>query len=181
MWLLIFECLRLYLMISYLEDREIYSVGLILRVTILLILLRMNGFLGIIIIIIAYPMVARYIKMLEGISVAIFLNESFKKGFGIIVVVMIRSMGINVLWLMAFIVWIRGLFGAVVCRLYVYALLGVGIWVVLWGYVIFRYRLLEGYKIIVLRLLPMITFFVKVVRFNWIMWLVMLLGFYVIL
>jgi len=91
--------------------------------------------------------------------------------------VLVRVLGgLTIEWgyLTAFMMFDRGVLGAVLIGVYVFILLGVGIWLMLLCYVVLGHFLPDNYKVLGLGILPLVTFFVKVCGSYLLMWMVMI-------
>merc|ERR1719220_1663256 len=109
------------------------------------------------------PLIRGYMRILTGLIGGIHINESVKKLMTLRVVVMLGGIILEWRYVSAFIYFFGGVTRAVVLGVYVFIIIGIGIWVVIWSYVLLGNFIRDNYKILRLGILPLIVFFVKYV------------------
>merc|ERR1719220_881788 len=124
------------------------------------------------------PLMRGYMRMLTGLMGGIHINESIKKLITLRVVVMLGGIILEWRYVSAFIYFFRGVTGTVVLGVYVFIIIGVGIWVVIWSYVLLGNFIRDNYKILRLGILPLIVFFVKVCGSYMLLWIVIVYSMY---
>merc|ERR1712088_628080 len=106
------------------------------------------------------PLIRGYIRMLAGLIGGIHINESVKKLMTLRAVVMLGGIILEWRYVSAFM------------------MIGVGMWVVIWSYVLLGNFIRDNYKILRLRILPLIVFFVKVCGSYVLLWIVIIYSMY---
>merc|ERR1719220_892804 len=124
------------------------------------------------------PLMRRYIRILTGLMGGIPINESVKKLITLGAVVMLGGIVLEWRYVSAFIYFFRGVTRAVVLGVYVFIMIRVGMWVVIWSYVLLGNFIRENYKILRLGILPLVVFFVKVCGSYVLLWMVIVYSIY---
>lgn len=78
----------------------------------------------------------------------------------------------------AFMYFFGGVTGTVVLGVYVFLMLSSRIWVILWSYTVLRNFIRDNYKLLRVRVLPLVVFFVKVCRSYILLWIVIVYAMY---
>lgn len=120
------------------------------------------------------PLVGGYVKMLTGIMRGISVNESSKKFLALLTVMILGGIVLDLIYVLSFMVFTGGVLGTVLMRVYVFVLIGVGMWIILATYVSLRICIADNYKVLGLGILPLIIFFVKVCGSYILIWFVII-------
>jgi len=112
--------------------------------------------------------------MLTGIMRGISVNESSKKFLALLTVMILGGIVLDLIYVLSFMVFTGGVLGTVLMRVYVFVLIGVGMWIILATYVSLRICIADNYKVLGLGILPLIIFFVKVCGSYILIWFVII-------
>lgn len=172
---MILEIIRIYIVINYSSDIDVYGVLVCVRLRVLRYLGGVNRTFAVMLYIILWPFILTYINWIDKIVPGIKLNESIKKAVVLIFVLIICN--VSLFWLYLFsLTTAKGFVSVVPLGVYVFVSICSRLWIVLIIYVMIRLWINVNYKIILLRLLPIPVFFVKVC-YNWIlMYIVMIMS-----
>lgn len=120
------------------------------------------------------PLVRGYIKILSRLMGGININESAKKVFTLLVVSVLGGIIMELIYVLCFMVFTSRVLGTVLMGVYVFLLVGLGMWIILFSYVVLGNYVADNYKIVGLGVLPLVVFFVKVCGSFMVIWLVMI-------
>jgi hypothetical protein len=156
-------------------------VNMVIGLGLVLYMVGVKGWLSLYLLMIMIPLVGRYVKILSRIMGGINLNESIKKLLTLLVILILRRVILERRYVIAFIVFTNGILGTVLMGVYVFVLLRVGLWAIVLTYAMLGNYIGDNYKILGLRVLPLIIFFVKVCGSFLLMWLVIVYAMYNVL
>jgi len=137
-------------------------VNLIIRLRLVLFLVNVKRWLSLFLLMIMIPLIGGYMRILTRMMRGIHINESVKKVVVLGAVMILGRIMLEWGYVSAFMYFFGGVTRAVVLRVYVFMIIGVGIWVVIWTYVILGNFIGDNYKILGIRILPLVVFFVKI-------------------
>merc|ERR1719220_2935810 len=124
------------------------------------------------------PLMRRYIRILTGLMGGIPINESVKKLITLRAVILLGGIVLEWRYVSAFIYFFGRVTRAVVLGVYVFIMIRIGMWVVIWSYVLLGNFIRDNYKILGLRILPLVVFFVKVCGSYVLLWIVIVYSIY---
>merc|ERR1712088_487980 len=142
--------------------RDVYMVNLIIGLGLVLFLVNVKRWLSLFLLMIIMPLMRRYMRILTRLMGGIHINESVKKLMTLRAVVMLGGIILEWGYVSAFIYFFGRVTRTVVLGVYVFMIIGIGIWVVIWSYVLLGNFIRDNYKVLGLGILPLIVFFVKV-------------------
>merc|ERR1719220_1124434 len=105
------------------------------------------------------PLIRGYIRILTRLMGGIHINESIKKLITLGVVIMLGGIILEWRYVSAFMYFFGRVTRAVVLRVYVFIIIRVGMWVVIWSYVLLGNFIRDNYKILRLRVPAPCCFF----------------------
>lgn len=146
---------------NYSSDIEVYRVMVGVGLGLVSMLRTINGIRSIVLYMVLWPMILVYLRWATKILSAFKLNEGMKKGFVLIFLMCTMIFRWHLLYVMGVAI-VSGLLSLVGLGVYVYVIISTRLSVVLLGYFINLSFVNIGYKVLVLRLLPLPVFFVKV-------------------
>merc|ERR1711937_142205 len=100
--------------------------------------------------------------MLNGVIGRININESIKKLVTLVCVLLLGGLVLELRYIIAFLYFSGRVVGAVVLRVYVFVLMGVGMWIVIVSYTALGGFVSDNYKLLGVGILPLMVFFVKI-------------------
>merc|ERR1719220_574557 len=124
------------------------------------------------------PLMGGYMRILTGLIGGIHINESGKKLITLRAIVMLGRIILEWRYVSAFIYFFGRVTRTVVLGVYVFIIIGIGMWVVIWSYVLLGNFIRDNYKILRLGILPLVVFFVKVCRSYVLLWMVIVYSMY---
>merc|ERR1712203_1190115 len=107
--------------------RDVYMVNLIIGLRLVLFLVNVKRWLSLFLLMIIIPLIRGYIRILTGLIGGIHINESVKKLITLRAVVMLGGIILEWRYVSAFIYFFGRVTRAVVLRVYVFMIIGVGI------------------------------------------------------
>lgn len=108
------------------------------------------------------PVVGGYLKMLNGVMGGININESIKKLAVLVCVLLLGGAVLELGYIIAFLYFSGGVVRAVLLGVYVFVLMGVGMWIIIINYTALGGFISDNYKLLGIGILPLTVFFVKV-------------------
>lgn len=142
--------------------RDVYIVNLVIRLGLVLYMVNVKGWLSLFLLMIMIPLMRGYMRILTGMMRGIHINESLKKLMVLLTVTILRGLVVEIGYVTAFMYFFRGVTGTVVLGVYVFLMLRSGMWLLLWSYVILGNFIRDNYKLLGVRVLPFVVFFVKI-------------------
>merc|ERR1719454_109857 len=124
------------------------------------------------------PLIGGYMRMLTRLMGGIHINESVKKLFVLSAVVVLGGVILEWGYVSTFMYFFGGVTRAVILRVYVFIIIGAGMWVIVWVYVLLGNFIGDNYKILGLGVLPLVVFFVKICGSYLLLWIVMVYSMY---
>lgn len=158
--------------------RDVYMVNLIIGLRLVLFLVNVKGWLSLFLLMMIIPLMRGYIRMLTRLIGGIHINESVKKLITLRAVVILGGIILEWRYVSAFMYFFGRVTGAVVLGVYVFIIIGIGMWVVIWSYVLLGSFIRDNYKILGLGVLPLVVFFVKVCGSYVLLWIVIVYSMY---
>lgn len=128
--------------------------------------------MSVLVLMIIFPIVGRYLRMMSGIMGGMYINESIKKMVTLILIAGIGMYISEIIYFGGFMYMAGGIIGRMLCGVYVFLLISTGMWSLLVAYLLPNVGINDNYRILTIRVLPLIAFFVKVCGFFTVMWLV---------
>lgn len=151
----------------YSSDIEVYGVLVGVRLGIISIVGRLNGFCSVIVYMLIWPFIFTYMGWLDKIVSRLKINESVKKIL-VLVIVISFSVPLLVLLYLLGITYSFRLISVVILRVYAFVIVVLRIWLTLMIYPTLSLLINLNYKLIILGLMPLPVFFVKVCG-NWVL------------
>lgn len=149
-------------MLWYNNHRDVYIVNIMIRLRLVLYIVRVKRWLSLMMLMMMAPVVGRYLKMLNGVIGRININESIKKLVTLVCVLLLGGLVLELRYIIAFLYFSGRVVGAVVLRVYVFVLMGVGMWIVIVSYTALGGFVSDNYKLLGVGILPLMVFFVKI-------------------
>lgn len=142
----------------------------------MLILVGMQRYFSCWILAIIIPMLGIYMRIMSGIQGRIGILESHKKGTVLGILGFTGIIYSEIVYILRYIYVGAGLIGAIYIGSYVFMIMICGLWFVLRFYVLLNWYIVENYKLMSLRMLPLAIFFVKIGRSIRLLWIVMIMA-----
>lgn len=139
-------------------------MNLIIGLGLVLFLVNVKRWLSLFLLMIMIPLIRRYMRILTRLMGGIHINESVKKLMVLGTVMTLGRIMLEWGYVSAFMYFFGRVTRAVVLRVYVFIIIRVGMWVMIWTYVILGNFIRDNYKILRIRILPLVVFFVKICR-----------------
>jgi hypothetical protein len=108
------------------------------------------------------PLLGRYMRILNRVMRRIHINESLKK---VVVLIFVAGVGRSIIewgYVTVFMYFMIRVLGTVILGVYVFITIGAGLWLWLISYTILGVMIQDNYKVLGVRILPLIVFFVKI-------------------
>merc|ERR1712088_484773 len=161
--------------------RDVYMVNLIIGLGLVLFLVNVKRWLSLFLLMMIMPLIRVYMRILTGLIGRVHINESVKKLITLRAVVILGGIVLEWGYVSAFIYFFGRVTRTVVLGVYVFIIIGIGMWVVIWSYVLLGNFIRDNYKILRLGILPLIVFFVKVCGSYVLLWIVIVYSIYSLL
>jgi len=157
------EILTMYIMLIYLNEMDRYSVMVIIGIGMCLIMGSSNGWVGLLILVIIWPIFSGYIEWISIWISRVKLGETFKKTMVILLIIRLILLSVTLAYVFVLAIRVYRMSSVVALRVYGWLMLGGGITILIIIYVVRNFMIELNWKVLVIRILPLPVFFIKII------------------
>jgi len=158
------EILTIYIILMYLNEMDGYSVMVIIGIGMCLIMGSSNGWVGLLMLVIIWPIFSGYIEWISIWINRVKLRETFKKMMVILLMIRLILLSVNLAYVFVLTIGVYRISSVVALRVYGWLILGGRITILIIIYVIRNFMIELNWKILVIGILPLPVFFMKIIR-----------------
>jgi len=156
------EILTIYIILMYLNEMDRYSVIVIIGIGICLIMGSSNGWVGLLILVMMWPIFNRYMEWVSMWINGVKIGETFKKLIVILLVMRLIFLSVALAYTFVLAIRVYGMSSVIALRVYRWLILGSRITILIIIYVLGNCMIELNWKVLVMGILPLPVFFIKI-------------------
>jgi len=161
------EILTMYIILIYLNEIDGYSIIVMIGIGICLIIGSSNGWVGLLILVIMWPMFSGYMEWVSIWISGVKIGETFKKVIVIVLIMRLVFLSVMLAYVCVMVIRVYGMSSVIALGVYRWLMLRGGMTILIILYVVRNFIIELNWKILVIGVLPLPVFFIKVIR-GWI-------------
>jgi len=157
------EILTIYIILMYLNEMDRYSIMVMIGIGMCLIIGSGNGWVGLLILVIIWPMFSRYIEWVSIWINGVKIGETFKKAMVVLLIIGLVLLSVILAYVFVLAVGVYRMPSVIALGVYGWLMLGGGITILIIIYVLRNFMIELNWKVLVIRILPLPVFFIKII------------------